>query len=121
MYQNSSLFTRPIAAPPTPAPTFLPNGLKGRVVSSYEEVKAAPIDFDGSITYFPDISNHKIYTKQFNMDGTCTTCMYSQEDLPQDTNSNNYITRTEFEEVINRLEKLLTPEQKQAIAKEFKF
>ena len=34
-----------------------------RPVSSVEEVRAYPIDFDGSIFYFPDIANKKIYTK----------------------------------------------------------
>lgn len=38
--------------------------LKGRPVSSLEEVRATGIDFDGSIFYFPDIANKRIYTKQ---------------------------------------------------------
>ena len=44
--------------------------LKGRPVSSVEEVKATPIDFDGSIFIFPDIANKRIYTKQVGMDGS---------------------------------------------------
>ena len=40
--------------------------LKGRPVSSIEEVRAASIDFDGSVFYFPDIANKRIYTKQIN-------------------------------------------------------
>ena len=44
----------------------IPPFLKGRPVSSLEEVKAIPIDFDGSIFYFPDIANRKIYTKQLH-------------------------------------------------------
>ena len=44
-------------------------GLKGRPVSSIEEVKAAQIDFDGSLFIFPDIANKKIYTKQINLNG----------------------------------------------------
>lgn len=46
------------------------NGLKGRLVSSLEEARATSIDFDGSIFYFPDLANKRIYTKQINMDGT---------------------------------------------------
>jgi hypothetical protein len=38
-------------------------GLKGRPVASIEEAKASPIDFDGSIFFFPDVANKKIYTK----------------------------------------------------------
>ena len=40
--------------------------LKGRPVSSIEEAKAMSIDFDGSIFYFPDLANKRIYTKQIN-------------------------------------------------------
>ena len=50
--------------------------LKGRLVSSLEEARATSIDFDGSIFYFPDLANKRIYTKQINMDGTATLCMY---------------------------------------------
>lgn len=47
-----------------------PTGLKGRPVSSIEEARAIAIDFDGVINYFPDLANNRIYTKQFQMDGT---------------------------------------------------
>ena len=43
--------------------------IRVRPVGSIEEVKASPIDFDGSIFYFHDIVNKKIYTKQINLDG----------------------------------------------------
>ena len=47
-------------------------GLKGRPVTSLEEVKAAAVDFDGSISFFPDLANGKIYTKQCkNKLGVC--------------------------------------------------
>lgn len=45
-------------------------GIKGRPVSSIEEARAISIDFDGSVFYFPDLANRRIYTKQINMDGT---------------------------------------------------
>jgi hypothetical protein len=38
-------------------------GIKGRPVSSLEEARASMIDFDGSIFYFPDVANKRIYTK----------------------------------------------------------
>jgi hypothetical protein len=40
-----------------------PAFLKGRLVSSIEEARATSIDFDGSIFYFPDLANKRIYTK----------------------------------------------------------
>lgn len=50
--------------------------LKGRVVTSYDEAKAAMIDLDGSIHVFPDTSNKVIYTKQINLDGTASLNTY---------------------------------------------
>jgi len=37
--------------------------LKGHPVSSLEEARAMSIDFDGSVFFFPDLANKKIYTK----------------------------------------------------------
>jgi hypothetical protein len=37
--------------------------LKGRPVTSIDEARAASIDFDGSVFYFPDVANKCIYTK----------------------------------------------------------
>lgn len=77
--------------------------LKGRPVSSIEEVRATSVDFDGSIFYFPDLANNRIYTKQINMDGTSTTLMYELKEMPTEQPSSQYITRDEFEAVINQL------------------
>ena len=81
--------------------------LKGRLVSSFEEAKAASIDFDGSIFYFPDLANRKIYTKQINLDGTATLNMYEMKELPiatqQSVDSSIYVTQEEFEQAINKL------------------
>ena len=52
-----------------------------RPVSSIEEVRASPIDFDGSVFYFPDVANRKIYTKRVNMDGTVSINLYELKDL----------------------------------------
>ncbi len=81
---------------PNRQPSF---GLKGRPVSSLEEVRATSIDFDGSIFYFPDLANKRIYTKQINMDGTASLNMYELKPVPKET-VNDYITRAEFEEAI---------------------
>lgn len=55
------------------------NILKGRPVASLDEAKASMIDLDGSISFFPDITNKKIYTKQINLDGTATFNSYTQD------------------------------------------
>lgn len=87
-----------------------PVGLKGRPVSSFEEARAANIDFDGSIAYFPDVANKKIYTKQINMDGTATLLMYELKEIPKE--QPNYITREEFDRVIAALQQSASQQKK---------
>ena len=81
----------------------MPNYLKGRPVSSLEEARAANIDFDGSIFYFPDVANKRIYTKQINTDGTSSLLMYELKTIPVEKPSPNYITREEFEKFVQSL------------------
>lgn len=75
MYPNYNYFpqNQQQIKPPNQQPIMY---LKGRPVSSIEEVKAIPIDFDGSIFYFPDMANKRIYTKQINLDGTAAIYTY---------------------------------------------
>lgn len=90
------------------APYYM--GLKGRPVASLEEARASSIDFDGSVFYFPDIANHCIYTKQINIDGTATLCVYELSTTPIENNSTqNFITREEFDAVISQLKSTLIP------------
>ena len=80
-------------------------GIKGRPVASLEEVRASIIDFDGSIFYFPDLANKRIYTKQINVDGTATLNMYELKELPVESApvAAQYVTREEFEAAIAAL------------------
>lgn len=85
-------------------------GIKGRPVSSLEEARASMIDFDGSIFYFPDVANRRIYTKQINMDGTALLNVYELKELPQVDPSivqSNFVTREEFELAITQLRESL--------------
>ena len=83
-----------------PQPAFI--GLKGRPVSSLEEARAAAIDFDGSVFFFPDLANKRIYTKQINLDGTASLNMYEYKEVPTEAfNSSNFVTRQEFDETLN--------------------
>ena len=95
-----------------------------RPVSSIEEVKASQIDFDGSVFYFPDVANKKIYTKSINMDGTVNISMYelSQIKANQSIDSSCYITREEFEQVINKMyQEMSQTTAQQQKPQEFKF
>lgn len=95
-----------------------------RPVSSIEEVKASQIDFDGSVFYFPDVANKKIYTKSINMDGTVNISMYelSQIKANQSIDSSCYITREEFEQVINKMyQEMSQATAQQQKSQDFKF
>lgn len=81
--------------------------LKGRPVTSLEEVRAAQIDLDGSLFIFPDINNKKIQTKQVNIDGTVSLNAYAQTELPS-AEASNYLTKQEFENVLTSLKQDLT-------------
>ena len=112
-----------------PAPQYLQwtqtgsANLQVRPVSSIDEVKACPIDFDGSVFYFTDMANKKIYTKQINIDGTATINIYELKNLTQaDQDANSFITRQEFENTVNQIReafnKIITTQQQQIVTVE---
>lgn len=113
----------------TPAPqnnNFIMNNnnfLKGKPVASIEEARATSIDFDGSIFFFPDLANKRIYTKQINMDGTATMQCYELIQLPveQGVNPSNFITRDEFNNALQELKKSLVPQEKKKEAISYDF
>lgn len=91
------------------------NGWNNRIrpVSSIEEVKASIIDFDGSVFYFSDLANKKIYTKQINSDGSATLNVYELSEIPiadsaSCIDTTNFVTRSEFENTMKQLEAMLT-------------
>ena len=105
------------------------NGWNNRIrpVSSIEEVRAASIDFDGSVFYFSDLANKKIYTKQINLDGTAQINMYELKEIPiletkPSFDTSMFVTRNEFEEALNAFKNFLTnkevPKEKEQVSKE---
>ena len=91
-----------------------------RPVSSIDEVKASVIDFDGSVFFFPDLANKRIYTKQINADGTAILNMYELKEIPIQQNiqvaQGDFITRKEFEEALTNLKNsLVQPQQPEAM------
>lgn len=104
MYQNNYGYYN---QQPRTTSMYTAAGLKGRPVASFEEVRASAIDFDGSIFYFPDLTNRRIYTKQINPDGTVSMNLYELREMPQAEpvaiDTSMYITREEFEKVIAEL------------------
>lgn len=99
-----------------------PIGLKGRPVSSLEEARAATIDFDGSVFFFPDLASKRIYTKQINLDGTASLNMYEYKEIPEKS-SDTYVTKQEFDQTLKEIRDSLaklTP-QPMPIPKEDKY
>ena len=92
-----------------------------RPVSSIEEVKASPIDFDGSVFYFPDVNNRRIYTKSINLDGTVAINLYELAPIEQLQPESTYVTRQEFENVINQLKNMVSPVQVETKEKSVEF
>lgn len=97
---------RPIYQQTMPMPYA---GLKGRPVASIEEARGSIIDFDGSIFYFPDLANKRIYTKQINMDGTALLNVYELKEIPIEAEP-KYVTREEFDAVLTQLQQFLAPQ-----------
>jgi hypothetical protein len=106
----------PAAAPPyvrPEVPAYMlpqvaqPAMLKGRPVTSLEEARVAQIDLDGSITFFPDVGNKKIYTKRINADGTAALQTYTLEEKVIEISHTEPITRDEFEELKKKLDALV--------------
>ena len=110
---------QPNTSPINPRPNLLTpqfGGLKGHPVSSLEEVKASTIDFDGTIFYFPDIANKKIYTKSVGLDGIALLNMYELKPLPAEPIEGEFVTRTEFDQALARISELLATKVTQAAA-----
>ena len=109
---------RPGYAVPAPETPQMPQpyfGIKGRPVASIDEARATSIDFDGSIFYFPDLANNKIYTKQINIDGTATLNVYELKETPvaqevQLIDTSKYVTKEELEIAIKELKEAFTPQ-----------
>lgn len=102
----------PMMAPqPRPQPYMVDQNypvIKGRPVSSFEEARASMIDFDGSVFYFPDLANQKIYTKQINLDGTPSIKIYELAAMPTQPTSvaaetADLVTKEEFNKTVEGL------------------
>ena len=122
MYTNYNYYPQPTNQPPPYQPRayqqapLQPMGLKGRLVSSFEEARASSIDFDGSVFYFPDLANRRIYTKQINIDGTASLYVYELREIPVQRDDSvlvpsveKFVTRDEFEQVLEQLRLLQKP------------
>lgn len=86
--------------------------LRGRPVTSIDEVRAIPVDFDGSTFYFPDTANQCIYTKSIGLNGQSSIQMYALAEIPTSAPTNDFVTKTEFAELVAQIELLKQGGQK---------
>ena len=73
-------------------------------VASIEEIKAYTPSFDGSKSYFEELSTGNIYIKYLGINGLPVLEVYKKTETPL-KNENDFINRTEFEEIKTKLEK----------------
>ena len=89
--------------------------LKGRVVGSIEEAKAAQVDLDGSVTYFASPGEGKIYAKSIGMNGLPIFNVYALCDerttkTEQNVSINDFASRlSAVEEKVKELTKQNEP------------
>lgn len=106
--QQYGAINRPVYGT-TATPLQQPNSATQRIrpVASLDEVRAMNIDFDGSVFYFPDYANRKIYTKQINMDGTASINMYELKEIPRAQPANvDFVTRDEFNATLSSIKEV---------------
>ena len=75
-------------------------------------MRAIPVDFDGSIFFFPDLANGKIYTKQVNIDGTASLNVYEYKQI-ENNNFSEFVTRDEFNQTLTELKDMLLKKEKE--------
>lgn len=118
-YGNNMMYSRPTYTQGQQEVVQQPPLIKGRFVSSLDEVRAAQIDFDGSKTYFVCPALNTIYAKSIDMNGNSLVEVYT---LNNTNTSGNTISPTEnkFTELENRiktLEELITAPNQDVLSK----
>lgn len=83
-----------------------PLGLKGRLVSSIEEVRAIPVDMDGSETYFPHPASNSIFTKSIDMNGNQVIRRYVLEQDSSGTQDVTEVMQSNIEDMEKRIKTL---------------
>ena len=94
------------------------NLLKGRFVSSVDEVRAAQVDFDGSIFIFPDIANKKIYTKQIDLNGNVKLEEYDWVPIEKTAAVGDFVTKQEFEETMAKVKEAISQAAQPQVTKQ---
>ena len=79
-----------------------------RPVTGLEEVRAISIPFDGTVSYFSDKANSKIYTKCIDLNGLPQIQTYKLEITPtkiSEESPGDFVSKKEFEELKSQMTK----------------
>ena len=88
---------------PMPQPQYS-GGVKGRMVTSIDEARAAQIDFDGSASYFPCPAERKIYVKSLDLNGNPVFEVYQL--MSGNVQQPTYVESSAFAALQQRVEQL---------------
>lgn len=105
MQNRLNAMQQPIQQPQQQFAPQIMQGLKGRIVSSVDEVKAALIDLDGSNTFFPCPAENCIYVKSIDLNGSPVVQKFSLE-RPQQRSQ--YLELDIIQQLVQRVTRLET-------------
>lgn len=97
-YQPQQNFNQPVQQQAPQMPQIRP-------VTSLAEITAITPNFDGSKLYFEDVTNGKLYVKYLGMNGLPITDVFGKEEITQNEEKNDFISRKEFNELNNKVAK----------------
>lgn len=81
------------------------NMFKAYPVSSFDEAKAAMVDFDGSLNLFIDMQHNCIYTKQLDNNGLANLRIYKLFEEPEKVEP-QYASKKDVEDILDYVQKL---------------
>lgn len=113
--QQMQPYQQPQMQPMTPQPQSMnmqqpinTNASSVIPVGGIEEVKAYPTDFSGATTYFTDIANNKIYTKQLELNGASSIKVYKLDKTPSSNlqEDKEGVSTEEYKTLTKRVEEM---------------
>lgn len=89
---------------PTYAQNTAPMPVRGKIVTCIQEVEAASIPLDGTVTYYPRTDGKFIYAKYIDMNGRAVVVPYTRGN--QETSSKATLDErvTQLETLVHKLE-----------------
>lgn len=80
---------------------------KATLVASFDEVKSAPVSYDGCLDVFIDTQQDRIYTKQFTQDGKIDYKVFIlTKDEPKEVNPESFASKADLEVLLGEIAEL---------------